>query len=209
MGMRLLRAGFAIAAIALWGGTLPAQKTNAPSKKPAASSQANVGSNRAGQWLGVGIGSGWGRFTCEVCEASRGASVSGYFRVGGTLSSKFLLGVEADGWMRGVEDVDHFMLGVAAQLFFYPNSRKRLYYKAGLGIMLYQASDEDGSVTTQAFGPNLGAGYDIPISGAVSLTPFVSVFIASLGGDINFNGEQFRSDGGLLLAQLGMGVTWH
>jgi hypothetical protein len=197
----------ALSAIVLWGASLGAQK---PASKPAASAKPTPASNRSGQWLGVGLGSGWGRFSCEaVCEANRGAAISGYFRVGGTLSQKFLLGVETDGWMRGVEEVDHMMLGVAAQLFFYPNPRKRLYYKAGVGVLFYQASDDEGRVTTQAFGPNLGAGYDVPISGSVSLTPFASVFIASLGGDINFNGEQLRSDGGLMLVQLGMGLTWH
>lgn len=196
-----------LVAIALSAGSLGAQtKASAPAK-PATKSRA--ASNRAGQWLGIGLAPGWGRFTCEICESSRGAAISGYFRVGGTINPKFLVGLEADGWMRSVEEVNHFMLGVAAELFFYPNARKRLYYKAGVGILFYQADDGPGQVTTQAFGPNLGAGYDIPVSGALSLTPFVSVFIASLGGDINFNGEQFRSDGGLLLAQIGMGLTWH
>lgn len=194
----------ALVAIALSAGSLGAQKPKATS-----SAKPSVATNRAGQWLGIGVAPGWGRFTCEICEASRGAAISGYFRVGGTINSKFLVGLETDGWMRSVDDVKHFMLGVAAELFFYPNPRKRLYYKAGVGILFYQADDGPGQVTTQAFGPNLGAGYDIPVSGALSLTPFVSVFIASLGGDINFNGEQFRSDGGLLLAQLGMGLTWH
>ena len=194
----------ALVAIALPSGSLGAQKPKASSAaKPSAAT------NRAGQWLGIGLAPGWGRFTCEICEASRGAAISGYLRVGGTINSKFLVGIEGDGWMRSVDSVSHFMLGVAAELFFYPNPRKRLYYKAGVGILFYQADDGPGQVTTQAFGPNLGAGYDIPVSAALSLTPFVSVFIASLGGDINFNGEQFRSDGGLLLAQIGMGLTWH
>ena len=193
-----------LVAIALSAGNLGAQKPKASS-----SAKPNAATNRTGQWLGIGLAPGWGRFTCEICEASRGAAISGYLRVGGTINSKFLVGLEGDGWMRNVDSVSHFMLGVAAELFFYPNPRKRLYYKAGVGILFYQADDGPGQVTTQAFGPNLGAGYDIPVNGALSLTPFVSVFIASLGGDINFNGEPFRSDGGLLLAQIGMGLTWH
>lgn len=193
-----------LVAIALSAGILGAQKP-----KTSSSTKPGVATNRTGQWLGIGLAPGWGRFTCEICEASRGAAISGYFRVGGTINPKFLVGLETDGWMRSVDEVSHFMLGVAAELFFYPNPRKRLYYKAGVGILFYQADDGPGQVTTQAFGPNLGAGYDIPVNGALSLTPFVSVFIASLGGDINFNGEQFRSDGGLLLAQLGLGLTWH
>ena len=155
MGMRTLRVALPILAIALWGGSLGAQKPS--TSKPKSSSAAPAaGANRHGQWLGVGLAPGWGRFTCEVCEASRGAAVSGYFRVGGTLSSKFLLGVETDGWIRSVDDVSHLMLGVAAEMFFYPNPRKRLYYKAGVGVLFYQADDGDGRVTTQAFGPNLG-----------------------------------------------------
>ena len=199
-----MRVSCALVAIALSAGSLGAQKPKASS-----SAKPSAATNRAGQWLGIGLAPGWSRFSCEICETNRGAAISGYFRVGGTINPKFLVGVEADGWMRGVEDVSHFMLGAAAVLFFYPTPRKGLYYKAGVGILFYQAGDDEGQVTTQAFGPNLGAGYDIPVSGALSLTPFVSVFIASLGGDINFNGETFRSDGGLLLAQLGVGLTWH
>lgn len=200
MGMRTLRVCLALTAPVLWSGAgaLSAQQ-----------SKANMGANRTGQWLGFGLGVGWSRLSCEVCEANRGASISGYFRVGGTLNPRFLLGLETDGWMRTVEDVDHLMLGVAAELYYYPNPRKRLFYKAGLGIMLYQADDGPGRITSQAFGPNLGLGYDLPASGSVSFTPFASVFIASLGVDINFNGEQYRADGGLMLLQLGMGVTWH
>jgi hypothetical protein len=193
--MRILRVGFVIAALALAAGSLAAQT--------------GTRSNRSGQWLGVGIGSGWGRVTCTVCDANRGGSLSGYLRVGGTVNRRFLLGVESDAWMRSVDNVDHFMIGVAAQLYYYPNPRKRLFYKAGLGMMMYQADDGPGRVTSRAFGPNLGAGYDLPISPSVSFTPFASVFVASLGGKIKFNGETFRDDGGLTLIQLGMGVTWH
>jgi len=171
--------------------------------------QANAGANRTGQWLGIGLGTGLGRVTCAICESNRHTSISGYFKAGGTLNRRFLLGVETDGWMRRADNVDEFLLGLAGQLFFYPNPRKRLFYKAGVGVILYQIDDGPNRLTSTAFGPNLGAGYDLPISPTVSFTPFASVFLASLGGEIKFNGNPIRSDIGLTLIQVGVGVTWH
>lgn len=191
-----LRVGFAIAALVFTSGSVAAQR-------------ATPASNRGGQWLGFGLGTGMGRVSCPICETSRHMSVSGYAKAGGTLSRKFLLGVETDGWMRSNDDVDEFLLGVAAQLYYYPNQRKRLFYKVGLGVMLYQIDDGPGRLTSTAFGPNLGAGYDLPISPSVSFTPFASVFVASLGGEIKFNGDRIRDDIGLTLIQVGVGVTWH
>ena len=191
-----LRVGFAIAALVLTSGSLAAQRPNAAA-------------SRGGQWLGFGLGTGMGRVSCPICESNRHTSISGYVKAGGTLSRKFLLGVETDGWMRRTDDVDEFLLGLAAQLYYYPNQRKRLFYKAGLGIMLYQIDDGPGRLTSTAFGPNLGAGYDLPISPSVSFTPFASVFVASLGGEIKFNGDRIRDDIGLMLVQVGVGITWH
>lgn len=193
--MLRIRVGFAVAALVLVAVPLAAQ--------------ANAGANRTGQWLGIGLGTGLGRVTCAICESNRHTSISGYFKAGGTLSRRFLLGVETDGWMRGADGVDEFLLGLAAQVFFYPNPRKRLFYKAGVGVILYQIDDGPNRLTSTAFGPNLGAGYDVPISPTVSLTPFASVFLASVGGDIKFNGDPIRSDIGLTLVQVGLGVTWH
>lgn len=190
-----LRAGFAIAALCFAAVPLAAQT------RPA--------STRSGQWLGFGLGSGLGRVSCAICETNRHTSISGYVKAGGTLNRRFLLGVEADGWMRSADNVDEFLIGLAGQLFYYPNPRKRLFYKVGVGVMLFQIDDGDGRLTTTAFGPNLGAGYDLPISPTVSFTPFASVFIASLGGEIRFNGDAIRNDVGLMLVQLGVGITWH
>lgn len=196
MGMLRLRVGFALAALLIAAGSLAAQR-------------ASPGANRSGQWLGFGLGTGMGRVSCAICEPNRHTSISGYVKAGGTLSRRFLLGLEADGWMRTSASVDEFLIGLAAQLYHYPNPRKRLFYKAGFGVMLFQIDDGAGRLTTTAFGPSLGAGYDLPISPSVSLSPFASVFVASLGGEIKFNGDRIRDDVGLMLIQVGVGVSWH
>lgn len=195
--MRTLRAGVTIAMVAL-GMSAAALAGQAPAR-----------SNRSGQWLGFGLGGGMGRVSCAICQTNRHNSVAGYVRAGGTLNRRFLLGVEADGWTRGAADVDEFLVGLAGQLIYYPNPRKRLHYKAGLGVMLYQIDDGPNRITSTALGPNLGVGYDLPASSSVSFTPFASVFIASLGGEITFNGDKIRDDVGLMLIQIGVGVTWH
>jgi len=164
---------------------------------------------RTGQWLGFGIGTGFGRVSCAICRSNRHASISGFVRGGGTLNRHTLLGVEGNGWMRRDDNVDEFLVAVSAVFSWYPNPRRRLFYKGGLSVMLYQADDGPNRLTSTAFGPEVGAGYDIPLSPSVSFTPFASWHIASLGGDLKYNGEKFRDDIGLMLIQIGAGITWH
>jgi hypothetical protein len=164
---------------------------------------------RGGQWLGIGVGSGFGRVSCPICQANRKGSISGYVKAGGTLNRRTLLGMEANGWMRSDDGADELMVALAGSAYWYPNSRKRLFYKAGIGVMHYKTDDGPNRLTSTAFGPQLGAGYDVPIGPSVSVTPFANWLIASLGGELTFNGERFRDDVGLMLVQLGVGVTWH
>lgn len=164
---------------------------------------------RGGQWLGFGVGTGFGRVSCPICQANRKGSISGYVKAGGTLNRRTLLGMEASGWMRSEDGADELMVALAGSVYWYPNSRKRLFYKAGLGVMHYKTDDGPNRLTSTAFGPQLGAGYDMPISPSVSVTPFANWLVASLGGELTFNGDRFRDDVGLMLIQLGVGVTWH
>jgi hypothetical protein len=159
--------------------------------------------------MGLGIAPGIGRVSCAICRANRDASFSGYVRAGGTLSRPLLLGAEANGWLRREASVDEYLASLSAALYWYPNPRKRLFYKMGVGVMLYQTDDGPNRLTSTAFGPLLGAGYDVPLSATVSLTPFASWHVASLGGELKFNGSKFRDDISLMLIQVGAGVTWH
>jgi hypothetical protein len=194
--MLRLRVAFALAALALAGGSLAAQRTKA-------------NANRSGQWIGFGLGAGVGRVGCDICVSSRPGSISGYFKVGGTLNRKLLLGAEVDGWFHNAGGVGEYLVGLAAELYYYPNPRKRLFYKAGLGMLRYQTDDGPNRLSSTAFGANFGAGYDIPFSRSVSFTPFASLWVASPGGEINYNGEPIVSDISLMLIQAGIGVSWH
>jgi len=198
--MLRLRVGFALAVLALAAGALSAQKSNPKTK---------VTSNRSGQWIGFGFGIGVPHVGCDICTSSRPGSLSGYVKVGGTLSRKVLLGVESDGWIHNSDEVDEYLLGLAGMVYYYPNPKKRLFYKAGLGGLRFQMDDGPNRLSSMAFGINLGAGYDYPYSRSVSFSPFVTVFVASLGGGIEFNGEPAVESNSLILLQLGMGVTWH
>jgi len=75
--------------------------------------------------------------------------------------------------------------------------------------MRYQSDDGPNRLTSTAFGVNLGTGYDVPISRSISLTPFVSAFVASFGSGIKFNGDPVRDDVGLMVIQAGVGVSWY
>jgi hypothetical protein len=164
---------------------------------------------RAGQWLGLGVGVGHGRVSCQICVANRRMSLSGFFRAGGTLSRRTLLGGELNGWLRRENDVDEYLLAASAVVSWYPNPRRGLFYKGGVAVMLYHTDDGPNRLSSTAFGPQLGAGLDIPLSPSVSFTPHVNWLVASLGGEMKFNGSTLREDVGLMLIQVGMGVTWH
>lgn len=159
--------------------------------------------------MGLGIAPGLGRVSCAICRANRDVSFSGYVRAGGTLSRRLLLGAEMSGWLSREASVDEYLASLAATFFWYPNARRRLFYKVGVGVMLYQTDDGPNRLTSTAFGPVLGAGYDVPLSATVSLTPFASWHVASLGGELKYNGSTFRDDLSLMLIQVGAGVTWH
>jgi len=174
-----------------------------------AAQRAKTGANRSGQWLGFGLGPGVSRVGCDICTSSRPGSISGYFKVGGTLSRRLLLGLETDGWIHNAGGVDEYLVGLAGQLYYYPNPRKRLFYKAGLGVLRFQMDDGPNRLGSTAFGANLGAGYDLPFSPSISFTPFASVFVASFGGGIKFNGDRILNGNSLMLIQMGIGVTWH
>jgi hypothetical protein len=196
MSMRGFREGFAVAILLGLAGPLAAQR--------------DAGAARTGQWLGAGLGLGWGRVSCPgLCEANRHSSITGYFRAGGTLSRRALLGLEATGWTQRDRDVDEFILGLTAAVYYYPNPRRRLFYKAGASVLRYQIDDGADRLTSTGFGPHLGVGLDRPIGPTVSLTPYLNVVLASWGGGLKFNGTQFRDDVSVMLVQLGVGVTWH
>ena len=168
-----------------------------------------------GFWVGGGLGYAATKLSCGLCgeEGSRIGGVSGYLRVGYTLTPSFLLGAEIDAWGGSAEPEDpdndtvsRFMGSIMAVGYWYPSTRMGLYLKAGAGMVSYRA---DGDfLTVRSFGGTVGAGFEVPVANNISLVPFVN-YLDSASGELKLDGEPIGQNGSVSMWQLGVGATWH
>jgi hypothetical protein len=161
-------------------------------------------------WFGVGLGPGVARVSCGICRANRGDAATGELRLGGRLKPGVLVGAEATLWSGGVlTGVREAMWGLGAVGYFYPRPRRPFYWKAGVGILSWRSTDGRGVLSSGALGVVFGAGWEFRVARQLALAPYASVFIASIGGDIKFNGTTIQQPAGLMLLHLGVGLTKH
>ena len=160
-----------------------------------------------GFWYGAGLGVGFAKTACTICVSDRHSSYSAYFRLGTTVTPNFLLGAEANGWMRDDGGIDRAMGSLSAIALWYPN-RGSLFVKGGLGIIADRLDDDDDALTSRALAIQLGMGYEFRIGRNSSLVPFVTA-IGSTHGARNFNGNRIAGDATLSFLQVGLGMTWH
>jgi len=155
---------------------------------------------RDGFFIGFGVGGGSLGFEDD---SEREASVTGYWKIGGGLSDQVLLGAEASGWVKKMEDgvtVTSSYLNVVA--YVYPAPAGGLFLKGGLGFATLggEWSVFDGvsfSTTEDGLGVTLGAGYDIGFGGRFGLTPHA---------DFHYGGLE---DGSTNLIRFGLGFNWY
>jgi opacity protein-like surface antigen len=147
---------------------------------------------RAGFWLGFGAGYGQARVDCdEGCEdGDREGSVSGFFKLGGTLHRRLLLGVEVNGWTKEESGVRATLGNLSGTLTVYPGARSGFFLKAGAGIAYVDTSTRQGSLEVSlnetGFGFVAGAGWDLRLADNLSLTPCVN-FNYGWPGDVVFD----------------------
>ncbi len=148
-----------------------------------------------GLWFSGGFG--WGSLGCQDC-GSRTGGLSGGLTLGGTISPKFLLGIGTTGWTKSENGATLTVGTLDARLRFYPSLTSGFFLTGGLGIGEMRASVSGfGSASETGVGAVLGLGWDIPISGSASLTPFWNGFaVNTANGDAN-------------VGQLGMSITIH
>lgn len=151
---------------------------------------------REGFWIGFGLGAG--SLGCETCEGEREMGLSGNLKLGGTVSPRFLLGAETNGWYKSEEGVTLTHGNLSAVAYLYPSVTSGFYFKVGLGLATLSAEvDGFGSETETGGGAVLGIGYDARVGANFSLTPYVN----AMGGSF---------DGGTTnVVQFGLGLTWH
>src|SRR5262245_27171113 len=101
--------------------------------------QANTANtSQDGVWLSAGVGAGWARVSCGICEVRRRLGPTGYLRLGTYVRNGLLLGAEANLWTREVdEDTRHWVGSIGAVGYLYPRLDGPLYFKAGVGYLMF------------------------------------------------------------------------
>ena len=149
---------------------------------------------RGGFWIGFGFGGG----SLGIDDGTdRDTGVVGYLKLGGTISERFLLGVEGNVWLKDESGVAVTHNNFSAVAYFYPSPTNGFFLKGGLGSsrLLVEVSGINTSET--GGGAVLGLGFDAPVGDNWSITPV-----------LNFNYGAF--DGGNSnIVELGVGVSWH
>lgn len=168
-------------------------------------SQAQHPQTRQGFWIGFGLGFGSLGLSCTGCSSiNRESGVSGYLKMGGTVSDKLLLGGETNGWSKKIQGTTVTAGNLSFTAYYYPAPANGFFLRGGLGFASYQEQGESAAV---GFGMSFGAGYDVRVGTNFSLTPYANFNWGSVGD---------AGSGGLVIPgvkenvfQMGLGFTWH
>ncbi len=174
----------------------------------AGTSFAQQAQTRDGFWIGVGMGAGSLGFSGDATTSDRSSALSGYFKLGATISPKFLLGAETNGWTKSEGDVTMRAGALSAVGYFYPSATGGLYLKGGLGVLAISdnAPIQQGSAAGMA--ASLGLGYDFRVAQNISLSPYAN-YITSTGAELKVDGAASGADINPNIFQIGLGVTMH
>lgn len=150
---------------------------------------------RSGFFIGFGLG--YGSLGVEDLS-DRETGLSGYLKLGGTLNSKVLLGVETGGWTKEENGATLTYGSLNGVAYIYPSETSGFYLKGGAGLATVELDlGIAGSADSSGLGVTLGAGYDIGFGGRFGLTPYLNYLWGSFdGGNAN-------------VVQLGLGVNWY
>jgi len=152
-----------------------------------------------GFWIGAGLGGGWNTDRGTDGETLGGGAV--YIRLGGSPSPKLLIGGEAIGWGRELNNTTLSRGNATFSLMFYPGRNGGLFLKGGVGAATVDQSVTVGRVTTtlrgSGFGSTVGLGWDLKVGRNLYLTPNLDFLYQSVDGGSN------------TLTLLTFGATWH
>ncbi len=172
------------------------------------SAQAKHPNTREGFWWGIGAGWGSAGASCDDCGDDRFSGFSGNFRLGGTISPSFLLGVETNGWYHAEDNADEVLAFAAIVGLIYPSREGGFYLKVGLGGMNYFAETPLGDLTARAGAASLGAGYEFRVGRNTSIVAYLNSLM-SAEAEYELADIEVDTEIRLSLFQLGVGITFH
>ena len=137
---------------------------------------------RKGFWIGLGLGYGSLGISCQSCNIGREGALSGYLKLGGTVSPKLLIGGETNGWTQGDEVAGNASLAA----YYYPKVEGGLFLRGGLGLATYQRGSSDAT----GLGAVVGVGYDVRVGRNFSITPVANFNWGYLGNQLGTGRSQ-------------------
>lgn len=161
---------------------------------------------REGFWIGFGAGYGSAGIGCDVdCDGNREGSVTGFFKLGGTVNPRVLLGVETNVWTKE-EAGERLTFGnVSGTVTFYPATSSGFFLKGGAGLSQIRTSFRgSGGGNKTGFGFLAGVGYDVRVGRNLSMTPYANYYYGR--PDLSSEGESnYRQD----VFDFAVGITFH
>lgn len=149
--------------------------------------------HRSGLWIELGSGPAAVRVACGGCSHVTVAGGSGgQLRIGGVLSDRVLIGVEAFGFtdeafvFNGGDASVVAETGMLAAVVLWFPWRSGAFLKGGVGLAdgTFTATPTGGSaLVTEGLGVGLtfGLGYDLPVSRKFAVTANAAAFITAIG----------------------------
>lgn len=164
---------------------------------------------REGFWASVGFGYGSAGLDCTDCTGERVNGTGLFLRLGSSSNARMLVGAELNRWTRHENNADVAFTSLMGLIQFYPVERAGFFLNAGTGFSRSHFEYPIVEVVRHAVGIELGAGYDIPISPRLFITPFALSMRAFGGGTTRFNGSRVGEQVNPDFYQLGFSLTWH
>lgn len=153
---------------------------------------------REGFWIGFGFGYGGLDLTCDGCEIDRESSISGYLKLGGTLSDRLLIGGQTLGWTKEEDGITVRQGSLTGNLWWYPSATGGFWLTGGAGLAVIDAdAGIGGSDSENGFAALAGLGYDIRVGRNISIVPSAT-WQFGFYDDFNAN-----------VIQLALGITFH
>jgi hypothetical protein len=167
---------------------------------------------RQGFTVSFGLGAGSAGFTYEGNSGDRLAGPSGYLRLGGAISPSLVIAGETHGWTRVDGSVTSRVGYLMAVAQWYPQASGGFHLLGGVGVGMVSEDDTDPTfgyeLESVGGALQLGVGYDVRMTRAFSLTPYVN-FLGLGGGEPKINGAGLGGSLSANVVQFGLGFSWH
>jgi hypothetical protein len=146
---------------------------------------------RNGFHFSVGLGSASMGASCDQCDPNpfvdRLNGLSGFVQLGGAVNPQLVITGEFLGWVSNDDPIFRRVAGLSLGVLGYPSPNSGFFVKGAFGGVRAIVEDDFISVQTDAWMATTGVGFDIPVSSALMITPYLN-YVRSFGGETTANG---------------------